>query len=101
MPPAARLTDKHFCPMTNQIDLTPIPHVGGQIIGPGASNVLIGGLPASVLGDKCFCVGSHDDTIVKGSSTVLICGKPAVRMGDACLHGGYVLQGCPTVRIGG
>lgn len=99
MPPAARLTDLHACPLQTP-GLPPIPHVGGPIIGPGVPNVLIAQLPAAVLGDACVCVGLPD-TIVKGSSTVLIGGKPAARMGDTCAHGGSVMLGCFTVLIGG
>jgi uncharacterized Zn-binding protein involved in type VI secretion len=96
MPPAARLTDMHTCPATTG----PVPHVGGPIIGPGAPTVLIGGMPAAVMGDSCTCVGPPD-TILKGSATVLICKKPAARMGDTCAHGGTIVVGCPTVMIGG
>ena len=78
----------------------PIPHVGGPIIGPGVPNVLIGGLPAAVVGDMCICVGPPD-SIVKGSASVLIAGRPAVRMGDTTAHGGSVVVGFPTVMIGG
>ena len=94
---AARLTDMHVCPM-----VTPpgVPHVGGPVIGPGAPTVLIGDLPAAVLGDSCVCVGPPD-TIIMGSTTVMICGKPAARMGDPTVHGGTIIIGCPTVLIGG
>ncbi len=97
MPLAARLTDMHVCPM-----VTPpgVPHVGGPIVGPGAPTVLIGGVPAAVLGDACICTGPPD-TIANGSSTVLIGGKPAARMGDPTAHGGSIILGCPTVIIGG
>lgn len=78
----------------------PIPHVGGPITGPGAPTVLIGNLPAAVMGDMCVCVGPPD-TIAKGSATVLICGKPAARMGDKTAHGGSIVLGFPTVLIGG
>ena len=97
--PAARLTDMHTCPMLTP-GLSPIPHVGGPIIGPGIPTVLIGNLPAAVLGDMLVCVGPPD-TIVKGSATVLIGGKPAVRMGDTTAHGGSIVLGLPTVLIGG
>ncbi len=97
--PAARLTDMHTCPMVTP-GLPPIPHVGGPIIGPAAPTVLIGKLPAAVMGDSCVCVGPPD-SIIKGSATVLICGKPAVRMGDTTAHGGSIILGCPTVLIGG
>ena len=97
--PAARITDMHVCPMITPM-VPPIPHVGGPIVGPGAPTVLIGGLPAAVLGDTCVCVGPPD-SIIKGSATVLIMGKPAARMGDSTAHGGTIVLGCPTVLIGG
>jgi uncharacterized Zn-binding protein involved in type VI secretion len=96
MPPAARISDMHVCPMVTVL----VPHVGGPILPPGTPTVLIGGLPASTLGDMCTCVGPPD-VIVKGSSTVLIGGKPAARMGDSTAHGGAIVLGCMTVLIGG
>lgn len=99
MPPAARLTDMHACPMETP-GMVPIPHVGGPISGPGAPTVLIGGLPAARVGDLAVCVGPPD-SIVKGSATVLIGGAPAARIGDACAHGGTIVAGLPTVLIGG
>ena len=97
--PAARLTDMHVCPMQTP-GTPPIPHVGGPITGPGAPTVLIGGMPAAVVGDMCTCVGPPD-TIVMGSATVLIGGKPAARMGDSTVHGGTIAAGFPQVLIGG
>jgi len=99
MPPAARLTDMHVCPMMSPA-VPPIPHVGGPITGPGAPTVLIGNMPAAVMGDMCVCVGPPD-SIIKGSATVLIMGKPAARMGDNTVHGGSIVAGFPTVMIGG
>ncbi|MCD7977305.1 MAG: PAAR domain-containing protein [Tannerellaceae bacterium] len=99
MPPAARITDMHVCPMVTP-GLPPVPHVGGPVIGPGVPNVLIGGLPAAVVGDLCTCVGPPD-SIIQGSLTVMIGGKPAARMGDTCVHGGSVVMGMPNVMIGG
>lgn len=96
MPPAARLTDMHVCPMFTG----PVPHVGGPVTGPGTPTVLIGGLPAAVVGDMLVCTGPPD-VIVKGSATVLIGGKPAARMGDLTAHGGTIIMGQPTVMIGG
>jgi uncharacterized Zn-binding protein involved in type VI secretion len=101
MSPAARLTDMHNCPMQTPAFPSPIPHVGGPIIGPGAPTVLIGCIPAAVKGDLCICDGGSPDTITGGSKSVIICGKPAVRMGDATSHGGSILMGFPTVLIGG
>lgn len=99
MPNAARLTDMHTCPMQTP-GLPPVPHVGGPIIGPGVPTVLIGKLPAAVMGDMATCVGPPD-TIIKGSTTVMIGGKPAARMGDTTAHGGSIIMGSPTVIIGG
>jgi len=99
MPPAARLTDMHTCPMMTP-GLPPVPHVGGAILGPGCPTVLIGGLPAAVVGDMAICVGPPD-SLIKGSGTVTIGGRPAVRMGDTTAHGGTVALGYPTVLIGG
>jgi uncharacterized Zn-binding protein involved in type VI secretion len=92
--PAARLTDMHVCPMATG----PVPHVGGPITGPGAPTVLIGKLPAAVMGDMATCVGPPD-TLILGSPKVLIMKKPAVRMGDSCAHGGTVILGFPMVLI--
>ncbi len=96
MPPAARITDMHTCPMVTGV----VPHVGGPVTGPGAPTVLIGSMPAAVVGDSCVCVGPPD-TIAKGSATVMITNKPAARLGDSTAHGGSVVLGCFTVMIGG
>ncbi|MBY0313650.1 MAG: PAAR domain-containing protein [Phycisphaerales bacterium] len=96
MPPAARLTDMHTCPMVTGI----VPHVGGPISGPGAATVTIAFMPAAVVGDMCVCTGPPD-TIAMGSTTVLICNKPAARVGDLTGHGGVITgPGAPTVMIG-
>ena len=99
MPPAARLTDMHACPKVI-LGMPPIPHVGGPVVGPGAPNVLIGGLPAARAGDTLICVGPPA-VIVKGSASVMIAGMPAARLGDPTDHGGAIVAGCPTVLIGG
>jgi uncharacterized Zn-binding protein involved in type VI secretion len=99
MPPAARLTDFHQCPLSTP-GVPPIPHVGGPVAGPGAPTVLIGGLPAAKVGDLAVCVGPPD-AIVKGSSSVMIMGMPAARLGDKTAHGGTIVMGLPTVMIGG
>jgi uncharacterized Zn-binding protein involved in type VI secretion len=96
MPPAARVSDFHTCPMVTGV----VPHIGGPILPPGVTTVLIGGMPAATLGDMLTCSGPPD-TIVKGSATVMIGGKPAARMGDTTAHGGAIVLGCMTVIIGG
>jgi uncharacterized Zn-binding protein involved in type VI secretion len=99
MPPAARLTDFHQCPMVTP-GVPPIPHVGGPIVGPGEPTVLIGSLPAARVGDMAVCVGPPD-SIIKGSATVMIGGVPAARMGDTTAHGGQIMLGALNVIIGG
>ncbi|MBK8258932.1 MAG: PAAR domain-containing protein [Polyangiaceae bacterium] len=95
MPPAARITDNHTCP---KVEPGPIPHVGGPII-TGETTVLIGFLPAARKGDSLKCVPAIDN-IKKGESTVLIGNEEAARIGDPTVHGGKIVQGCPTVLIG-
>ena len=96
MPMAARLTDMHVCPMVTVL----VPHVGGPIVSPGCPTVMIGFLPAARVSDMAVCVGPPD-VIAMGSSTVIIGGMPAARMGDMTVHGGNIVEGCPTVIIGG
>lgn len=96
MPPAARINDLHTCPMVTGV----VPHVGGPVIGPGVPTVMIGGMPAAVVGDQAVCTGPPD-VITKGSATVMIGGKPAARLGDMTAHGGQITLGCMTVIIGG
>ncbi len=95
--PAVRIgVDQHVCPATTG----PVPHVGGPIVGPGAPTVLIGSIPASVMGDVCVCVGPPS-TVIMGSPTVLFMGKPAARVLSQTAHGGMVVgPGLPTVLIG-
>lgn len=93
--PAARITDFHVCPMVTGT----VPHVGGPVLPPGEPTVLIGGMPAALVGDMCVCTGPPD-SIAMGSTTVLIGGKPVARMGDSTAHGGTIMGGDPTVLIG-
>jgi uncharacterized Zn-binding protein involved in type VI secretion len=95
MPPAARITDNHVCPMVTVL----VPHVGGPIIAPCCPTVLIGNLPAARVTDMLICVGPPD-VIVKGSAGVFIGGLPAARIGDLTAHGGMIVVGWPTVIIG-
>jgi len=95
MPPAARITDMHTCPMSDG----PKPHVGGPIVS-GSGTVMIGGLPAARATDQAACAGPTD-VIVKGSAAVMIESLPAARIGDTTAHGGVIVAGLPTVNIGG
>ena len=92
MPNAARVGD-------------PTAHPG-TITGPGVPTVMIGGMPAAVVGDLHACsfpppAGPHPPTpFPMGSTTVLIGGKPALRMGDMSGCGAPIIMGAPTVMIG-
>lgn len=89
MLPAARVTDMIVSTATKGV---PTP-----IIPPGASTVLIGGLPAARMGDTCGV-----DAVAKGSATVFIGGLPAARVTDLSAGGGAVMPpGAVTVLIGG
>lgn len=77
---------------------------GGTVVGPGVATVLIGGMPAAVLGDMHACVippPSHipASPFIAGSATVMIGGLPALRASDSCACGASVPVGCPTVVI--
>ncbi len=95
MPPAARVTDMHVCPMVTGV----VPHVGGPILPPGAPTVLIDFLPAATVTTMATCVGPPD-VIVLGSMGVMINFLPAARMGDMTAHGGVIVMGSPTCIIG-
>jgi uncharacterized Zn-binding protein involved in type VI secretion len=81
---------------------------GDAITGPGVPTVLIGGLPAAVVGDLVAgnaCTGA----ITMGSPTVLIGGRPAARVTSQVTgvnpYTGVpvttvVGMGAPTVLIG-
>lgn len=79
---------------------------GGTVIGPGVPTVLIGGMPAAVLGDMHVCAlppSGHQPTVSPfpaGSATVLIAGRPALRTTDTCICGAMAVVGAPTVLIG-
>lgn len=78
--PAARVTDTTA--------------TGDVITGPGVPNVLIEGLPASVMGDLVSgsaCVGA----ITQGSPTVLISGRPAARV-TSVVTGANPASGVPV-----
>ena len=95
--PAARVND----PTAHGKPLSP---------GPGASTVLIGGMPAWRVGvDFHVCplvtgvVPHVGGTVAVGSTTVLIEGMPAARQTDQVVESGPpnpIAMGEPTVLIG-
>ena len=105
---------------------TPLPHpYSGKIMTGCVNTVLIGGVPAAVMGSMLQNVPPHiptppgtapavpatnDGTIIRGSATVLIGGQPAARVGDTVIPctnstppGTATIAGpgVPTVLIGG
>ena len=82
---------------------------GDVITGPGVALVLIGGLPAAVVGDL-VSGGVLTGSITMGSMTVLIGGRPAARV-TSVVNGANnqtgvpvattVIKGAPNVLIGG
>lgn len=91
MPPAARVGDQTNHP--------------GVVTGPGVPNVMIGGLPAAVVGDLHTCsfpgTPPHPPTpFPAGSTTVYIGGRPTLRLGDVAGCGAQIIIGEPTVNIG-
>lgn len=99
MPSAARIGDAI------------LPHgcwSGGTILA-GSPNVLMGGKPASKVGDagtphSWICPnggGPHGVVISAGSGTVLVNGSPAARVGDATACGSTISSGTAKVIVGG
>lgn len=92
--------------MPNAVRVGDVSTHGGVIIGPGVPTVMIGGMPAAVVGDIHVCSlppVSHQPTVSvfpAGSATVLIGGRPALRTTDACICGAMAAIGSPTVMIG-
>lgn len=86
---------------------------GGLILGPGVPTVLVGGLPAAVVGDQTTCPAFEPvlptplphvgGPIVTGSTTVLIGGRRAARVGDVNAENASsaaIVAGASTVVIG-
>lgn len=94
MPPVARAGD-----MTN--------HPGVLQVTGAVTRVLIGGMPAAVVGTMHVCsIPSSPPhppapVIPPGSTSVLIQGRPAARIGDATGCGAQIITGASTVLIGG
>ncbi len=92
MPPAARVGDATAHP--------------GTVTGPGVATVLIGGMPAAVVGDMHACAmpptaGPHPPSpFERGSTTVLIGGRAALRIGDASGCKAPIIAGEMSVLVG-
>lgn len=88
------INTNHICPMVTGVT----PHVGGVIVGPGCPSVLIDGIPVSLLGDTCICVGPPD-AIVQGHPGVMIDGIPVTVQNSMTAHGGVIPVGVVGVSI--
>ncbi len=93
--PIAIIGSMHVCPMVTGT----VPHVGGPVTGPGAPGVTVNGVPVSLMGDICTCVGAPD-TIAQGCAGVTINGTPVATVGCMTAHGGSITVGSPGVLVG-
>lgn len=84
----------HVCPMVTGY----IPHIGGPIVGPGCSGVLVDGTPVSIMGDTCICYGPPD-VVVQGYPGVLVDGTPVVVQNCMTAHGGIIPMGVAGVTV--
>lgn len=84
----------HICPMVTGL----VPHIGGPIIGPGCTGVLVDGTPVSVMGDACICCGPPD-IVAQGYPGVMADGVPVVVQNCMTAHGGIIPIGVPGVVI--
>ncbi len=96
MPPAARVSDFHACPMVTGV----VPHVGGPVIPPCSITVKSDDLNQARATDQAQCVGPPD-FIVTGSSSVFVNDLMAARQTDKTMHGGMIMLGSFNVEIGG
>jgi len=85
MPPAAKITISHACPLHG---------TSAQV--SGSSDTFIGFLPAGRVADVMVCGAP----VTTGSPTVIINHRMAARLGDPTGHGGTLISGHPTVLIG-
>ncbi len=100
MLPAARIGDLQQCSNPS--------HGGRPILLPGCPSVRVGGKFAARTHDWGFCNGLLPPAfpepvavIVTGARSVRIGGEYAARFGDETSHKGVIVQGEPTVRLGG
>ena len=96
MMPAAFLTCAQVCPFINPAD--EVPHVGGVLVETTADNIIVGVLPAAVIGSTGVCVGAPP-TVVDGSPTVLADMIPVTTIGMETDHGGVIVEGEPTLLM--
>ena len=122
-PPAAVMNDRitgmctHLLPTPSGAPApSPMPFSGPVVEGL-ATRVLIGGVPAAVVGSVAYAVPPHAGivdafapppmqraTVLDGSTSVLFDGRPAARTGSSCstcAGTGTLAGSAATVLIGG
>ncbi|MFK7752219.1 MAG: PAAR domain-containing protein [Sedimentitalea sp.] len=99
--PLSRITDTHLCllpvPPTPAVPVPPPAPI--PIIPPGATQVLVGKIPAARITDLTAATPPHP--IMKGSMTVIIQKIPAARIMDTCACGGMITKGEVPILTGG
>jgi uncharacterized Zn-binding protein involved in type VI secretion len=85
-----------------------IPHCSGMVRAQGSPNVLVNGIPWSLMGDvntPHLLPGDpcpvHVAPIAKGSATVIVNGRGSGRVGDSIAGCTAVAAGSPNVIVGG
>ena len=85
-----------------------IPHCSGMVRAQGSPNVLVNGIPWSLMGDintVHLLPGDpcppHVAPIARGSARVIVNGRPAGRVGDPLAGCTSVAMGSPNVICGG
>ncbi|WP_415919098.1 PAAR domain-containing protein [Tateyamaria sp. SN6-1] len=84
MKPAARLTDKHVCPI----------HGPNAIVSVSTASTC-DGLPVARVGDMTACGA----TILVGSPVAIVDNKPVAHIGSPTSHGGTIVTGSPKMLV--
>ena len=84
MKPAARLTDKHVCPI----------HGTNAIVSVSTASTC-DGLPLARVGDMTACGA----TILVGSPVTIVDNKPVAHIGSPTSHGGTIITGSPKMLV--
>jgi uncharacterized Zn-binding protein involved in type VI secretion len=96
MLPAAFLTCLQVCPFVNPADF--VPHVGWPILETTADNIILGVLPAAVIGSTALCIGMPA-TVIHGSPIFFADVLPVATTVMETDHGGIIVEGEPTVLV--
>ena len=89
MASAVKIGDQHTCQLSTKSSPS-VPHVGGDVIGPGAPSILIENKNAAIVGDELKCNGGENDVIVTGHDTVLFCDVSAADANAMTEHKGKI-----------